>query len=176
VKIIVSWFRSNYRNTKTDYEIKKNTHEEENTMEKTAAQRVLVSITEAAKLNGVTRQAIYVAIKQRKLKAYKDATRWMIDVADLDAYKEQKYSRTKSMFNGELVFDNTKGFYSVNQVAKMLGVPAQKIYYATRSGLLKAIRKGAAWVIHVNDVNQYKENYLQRQRESVVFEVPSQAV
>jgi excisionase family DNA binding protein len=64
------------------------------------------------------------------------------------------------MFDGELVFDNHKGYFSVNQVAKMLGVPPQKIYYATRIGLLKAVRKGAAWVIHNEDVKNYQENYL----------------
>lgn len=126
----------------------------------TASEKRVVSITEAAKINNVTRQAIYVAIKQRKLKASKDTTRWTIDLKDLEEYRRQKYSRTKSVFNGELLFDNTKGYYSVNQVAKMLNVPAQKIYYATRVGLLKAIRKGAAWVIHTNDLKSYQENYL----------------
>ena len=122
----------------------------------------VVSITEAAKINNVTRQAIYVAIKQKKLKAFKDATRWTIDLEDLENYRRQKYSRTKSMFNGELLFDNHKGFFSVNQVAKMLSVPAQKIYYATRVGLMKAHRKGAAWVIHMTDIKQYQENYLSK--------------
>ncbi len=121
-----------------------------------------VSITEAARINGVTRQAIYVAIKQKKLKAYKDSTRWTIDLQDLEEYRKQKYSRTKSMFNGELVFDNSKGYYSVNQAAKILGVPAQKIYYATRIGLLKATRKGAAWVIHEDEITGYQEMYLNR--------------
>ncbi len=124
-----------------------------------AGKRV-VSITEAAKINNVTRQAIYVAIKQKKLKAFKDSTRWTIDLNDLDEYRKHKYSRTKSIFNGELLFDNNKGYYSVNQVAKMLGVPAQKIYYATRVGLMKATRKGAAWVIHSNEIKSYQENYL----------------
>lgn len=64
------------------------------------------------------------------------------------------------MFNGELVFDNLKGYYSVNQTAKLLNVPAQKIYYATRIGLLKATRKGAAWVIHIDDIKSYQEGYL----------------
>jgi excisionase family DNA binding protein len=122
----------------------------------------VVSITEAAKINNVTRQAIYVAIKQKKLKASKDTTRWTIDLKDLEDYRKQKYSRTKSLFQGELLFDNHKGYYSVNQVAQMLNVPAQKIYYATRVGLMKAIRKGAAWVIHMNDVKSYQENYLSK--------------
>jgi excisionase family DNA binding protein len=120
----------------------------------------LVSITEAARIHNVTRQAIYVAIKSNKLRARKDTRRWMIDLADLREYKRLKYSRTRSMFEGELLFDNGKGYYSVNQVAKLLNVPAQKIYYAARSGYLKAVRKGAAWVIHENDVKSYKEQYL----------------
>jgi len=123
----------------------------------------VVSITEAARINNVTRQAIYVAIKQNKLRAKKEATRWTIDLEDLADYRRHKYSRTKSTFNGELLFDNNNGYYSVNQVAKMLNVPAQKIYYAARVGLLKAIRKGAAWVIHISDIKAYQENYLNRQ-------------
>jgi hypothetical protein len=125
-------------------------------------QKRVVSITEAARINNVTRQAIYVAIKQKKLRASKDATRWTIDLADLEEYRRKKYSRAKSTFDGELIFDNEKGYFSVNQVAKMLGVPPQKIYYATRIGLLKAIRKGAAWVIHTDSVRAYQENYLNK--------------
>ena len=122
-------------------------------------EKKVVSITEAAKLNKVTRQAIYVAIKLNKLKATKETTRWTINLDDLEEYRRQKYSRTKSVFNGELLFDNDRGYFSVNQVAQMLSVPAQKIYYATRIGLLKAHRKGAAWVIHSDDVKEYQEKY-----------------
>lgn len=125
----------------------------------------VVSITEAAKLNKVTRQAIYVAIKLNKLKATKDTTRWTISLKDLEEYRKQKYSRSKSVFNGQLLFDNNKGFFSINQVARMLSVPAQKIYYATRIGLLKAQRKGAAWVIHSQDVKDYQDKHLQKKRK-----------
>ena len=125
-----------------------------------ASNKKVVSITEAAKLNNVTRQAIYVAIKLNKLRATKDTSRWMINMDDLSEYRKQKYSRTKSMFQGELLFDNNKGFYSVNQVAKLLNVPAQKIYYATRAGYLAAHRRGAAWVVRYDDVKAYQENYL----------------
>lgn len=127
----------------------------------------VVSITEAARINNVTRQAIYVAIKQRKLKATKDATRWTISLKDLEEYRKNKYSRTKSMFQGELLFDNKKGYFSVNQAAQLLNVPAQKIYYATRVGHLKAHRKGAAWVISKDDIEGYRKNYLERQSPKV---------
>lgn len=119
-----------------------------------------VSITEAAKLNNVTRQAIYIAIKLGKLRAKKESTRWTIHLEDLERYRQEKYSREKSTFEGELLFDNEKGYYSVNQVAKTLGVPPQQIYYATRSGYMKASRKGAAWVIHKDEVEAYKQTYL----------------
>lgn len=122
----------------------------------------VVSITEAAKLNKVTRQAIYVAIKLNKLKATKETTRWTISLEDLEDYRRQKYSRTKSVFDGELLFDNNKGYFSVNQVAQLLNVPAQKIYYATRIGLLKAQRKGAAWVVHNDDLKEYQEKHAQK--------------
>lgn len=125
------------------------------------SEKKVVSITEAAKINNVTRQAIYVAIKQNKLKATKK-TRWEIDLRDLEEYRKHKYSRAKSVFGGELLFDNGKGYFSVNQVAKMLEVPAQKIYYATRIGLMKGIRRGAAWVIHADDVKNYREEYLEK--------------
>ena len=122
----------------------------------------LVSITEAAKINRVTRQAIYVAIKLNKLKASKETTRWTIHLDDLEAYRKQKYSRSKSMFDGELLFDNGRGYFSVNQVADMLRVPNQKVYYATRVGHLKAHREGAAWVIHSEDVKLYQDLYLKK--------------
>tara|TARA_B100000989_G_scaffold241086_1_gene187973 strand:+ start:249 stop:683 length:435 start_codon:yes stop_codon:yes gene_type:complete len=141
----------------------------ESNLEQIVAPRKVVSITEAARINGVTRQAIYVAIKQNKLKASKESTRWTIDLNDLEKYRRDKYSRTKSTFEGELLYNNDKGFYSVNQAAKMLGVPAQKIYYATRIGVLKAIRKGAAWVIHIDDIKQYQEKYLSRDVETQVI-------
>lgn len=124
----------------------------------------ILSITEAAKLNKVSRQAIYVAIKLGKLKAHKENNRWVIHREDLIAYRKQKYSRAKSVFNGELLFDNNKGYYSVSQIARMLNVPVQKIYYATRVGMLKAFRKGAAWVIPISNVKEYKEKHLFRKR------------
>lgn len=121
-----------------------------------------VSITQAAKLHNVTRQAIYVAIKQKKLKASK-TTRWEINLEDLEEYKRNRYSRTKSVFQGELLFDNSKGCFSVNQVAEILGVPAQKVYYATRTGAIKGSRCGAAWVIHTSEIERYKREYLSKQ-------------
>lgn len=129
----------------------------------------IISITEAARRNKVTRQAIYVAIKKGHLKALKDDRdkRWKIHVNDLESYANQKYSRKKSLHNGELVFNPDEGAYSVNDVAKMLGVPPQKVYYATRIGLLKAHRKGAAWVVNIEDLKAYAEQFLNMKELSI---------
>lgn len=127
-------------------------------------EKKVLTITEAAKLNKVTRQAIYVAIKLNKLKARKENAQWVIAREDLEDYRKNKYSRTKSVFNGELLFDNNQGYFSVNQVAQMLKVPAQKIYYATRIGRLKAHRRGAAWVIHISDLNLFRETHATSKR------------
>ncbi len=127
-----------------------------------AMEKKFVTLSEAAKINNVTRQAIYVAIKQKKLRAYKNPTRWIIDIEDLEQYRKMKYSRSKSMHNGELIFDNKKGYFSIQQASKMLNVPYQKIYYATRIGLLKATRKGSAWVVHIDELKQYQQNYLNK--------------
>ncbi len=142
----------------------KKAKKENNSTLKNKQDKALVSITEAAEINQVTRQAIYVAIKLNKLKAKKEASRWTIHVDDLAAYREHKYSRSKSMYRGKLLFDNSKGYYSINQVAEMLEVPAQKIYYATRVGLMKATRKGAAWVVHQKEVLLYRDTYLDKRK------------
>lgn len=122
----------------------------------------LLSIAEAAEIHNVTRQAIYVAIKLKKLKAHKEHSRWVIRNEDLEDYRSYRYCRSRSVFGGEPLFDNHKGYFSVNQVAERLGIPAQKVYYATRAGLLKGTRKGAAWVFHEMEVVNYKKNYLDK--------------
>lgn len=127
----------------------------------------VVSITEAARINKVTRQAIYVAIKQKKLRARKHMARWVIHIDDLDRYRDQKYSRSKSTYNGELLFDNKKGYFSINQTARMLNIPAQKVYYATRVGHLRASRRGAAWVVHSDDISHYREIYLAKKNAEI---------
>ncbi len=79
----------------------------------------VVSISEAAEMYDVTRQAIYVAIKLKKLKAKKESTRWTICLNDLEEYRKERYSRMKSVFQGEPLYDNQKGYFSIHQTAKI---------------------------------------------------------
>jgi len=113
----------------------------------------------AANFLGITPQAIYIAIKKGRLIAHKIGKRIFIAPKDLDDYRFSRYSRKNSTYNGELLYDNEKGFYSVRQVSEMLEVPDQTIYYATRIGRLSSERKGAAWVIHIDDVRKYQKEW-----------------
>jgi excisionase family DNA binding protein len=121
-----------------------------------------LSIAEAASRVGVTRQAIYIAIKLNKLKAEKAVTsRWTLLVKDLEEYSQHRYSRDHARLNGVLLFDHSLGLYSVRQAAQLLAVPPQKIYYAIRSGHITATRRGSAWVLHMDAIQAYKAAHLQ---------------
>ena len=119
----------------------------------------LISITEAARINNVTRQAIYVAIQQGKLKAVKQMNRWFIREDDLAVYTSSKYSRSKSTApDGTLIFSESR--FSPKSVAKILKVPVQQVYYAIRTGQLPVIRtgkKGVTCVVREDDLRKYKE-------------------
>lgn len=121
-----------------------------------------LTIQEAAQMNNVTCQAIYVAIKQKKLRAEKVKKKWLVILKDLLEYIDKKYSRENYCYQGERLFDKEKGFYSIHQTASMLNVPAQKIYYATRIKQLPSERKGVAWVIKFENIEKYREMYIKK--------------
>ena len=122
-----------------------------------------VSVSEAAKIKKVTRQAIYLAIRLKRLKAYKHDEKWQVFMTDLKEYDAKRFSRIHhSKFNGKLIFDETKGYLSIDGAAKKLGIHKQKLYYAARKGVLKATRKNSAWVIQVKDLFDYQSKHLKK--------------
>lgn len=132
---------------------------------KKTSRKIFLSINEAAECSQVTRQAIYVAIRHKKLRAFKETARWNIHKNDLEDYRELRYSRSQSTFNGDPLYDNSRGFYSVAQTARMLNLSAQCIYQATRKGKLHSSRKGVAWIIHIDDIRQFSSRYLDQKSE-----------
>lgn len=120
-----------------------------------------VTVTEAARIKKVTRQAIYLAIRLKKLKAYMHDDKWRIFLKDLKEYDDKRFSRKyHALYEGKPVFDESKGFFSVDKASELMGIIKQKLYYAIRTGRLKALRKGAAYVIHVDDLFKYQAEYL----------------
>ena len=124
----------------------------------------VVNISEAAKANRVTPQALYFAIKHHKLRAAKKAKIWTTTLAALEEYKRSKYARREE---GKSMFDNSKGIYSVNQTADLLKLKPYKVHYAIHSGKLKAERRNYNWVINIQDIAAYQDNYLNKKRQRV---------
>jgi len=116
-----------------------------------------VTITETAESNGITRQAVYLSIKNGRLKAEKVGVQWLMHKDDVKHYRENRYSRKESKRStGELLHDPSKGEYSVHQLSKMSGTSIQRIYYLIREGFLKAERIRSAWVIKIDDVSDVR--------------------
>lgn len=119
-----------------------------------------VTVSEAAKIKNVTRQAIYLAIRLKRLKAYRHEDQWKVFLSDLDEYDSHLYSR--SMHSSEPIFDEANGLISVDKAAKLIAVPKQKLYYAIRTNMLKAMRKRAAWVIKMADLLEYQSHLIKK--------------
>jgi excisionase family DNA binding protein len=117
----------------------------------------LLTVSQAAKKNEVTRQAIFFAIKMKRLNAKKENGTWLIAESDLKDYLENKYCRSKSRNEGELIFDKSKGFYSIAEAADYLGKNTNHIYYLVRMGKLKSHRQGSAIVIKDIELHNYAD-------------------
>lgn len=117
----------------------------------------LLTVSQAAKNHEVTRQAIFFAIKMKRLNATKENDTWLIAESDLKEYFDNKYCRSKSRKEGTLIFDKSKGFYSIVEAANFLGKNTNHIYYLVRVGKLKSHRQGSAIVIQDIELHNYAE-------------------
>jgi excisionase family DNA binding protein len=129
----------------------------------------VLTVREAAKLKKVTRQSIYLAIRLNRLKAYRDGKNWLIFLGDIKKYNETLFSRKYSRHEGELVYDEARGYYSVKSVSKMTGMSVQNLYYAIRKGDLRATRRGKAWVIELRDIFDFQEYLKNPSKHKKVF-------
>lgn len=113
-----------------------------------------LTITETAKKCKVTRQAVYVAIKKKRLNAQLVNRVWVMHISDVEIYRASRYDRVNSKINGEPVFDIARGYLSVNHASKLFGANTQHIYYLLRTGQLHASKKGCAWVVNFDEVKR----------------------
>jgi len=131
----------------------------------------IFTIAGAAEHSHVSRQAIYVAIKNGRLMAEKRGNKWFITPEALEDYRINKYNRNMRKINGELIFDMEKGFFSTSQVLTILSdvlkrpFNSQRLYYLLRSGSVPAFRCGSAWVIKKEDVIQLCEKETKIQKD-----------
>ena len=115
------------------------------------------NLKEASRHAKVTRQAIFYAIKKGRLKAHKNGRCWNISQEDLDDYRCNKYNYDIKQVNGVHLFDAEKGFYSVQQLSKILSDSLKcpfskgKLYYLIRKGDLFAEKIEGCWVVKRDD-------------------------
>ena len=126
----------------------------------TDKEEFVLTISEAAKHMGISRQGIYVAIKSDRLKAFKHFGRWMIRFMDLMDYKKNKYSRDNSKdLDGNLLYDHSKNEYSVTQVSAMLGIPIQRLYYWIREKRLPVKRYRSTYIINIPNMTAFAKQF-----------------
>lgn len=116
------------------------------------------TITKASFYLGVTRQAVYIAIKYKKLKATMINGHWIITLKELEEWNINKYNRNLRISNGMRLF-NEKTTFSVSQAAKLLSVPEQRIYYLLRTGDLECFLIEKTKVIKLEHINAYLEKH-----------------
>jgi hypothetical protein len=110
-----------------------------------------------AKLGLMRQTAIYQAITTGRLKAKRENGKLMISRKDFQDYLRLRYDRSRSTFEGQPLFDPDKGECSVRQGAKLLRMEPSNLYYYIRMGYIPAKRKGKAYVLHVDDVQELKK-------------------
>lgn len=125
-----------------------------------------ITSREAMNLLGVSRQAIHIAIKHKRLPAKKDDRgHYLLNVDDLDLYIKGKWNRHETvMVNGVKVFSKDSGAITPQDAAKRLGVPVQHVYYAIRMAYLKKTSVGQNLIITEEAVRNYAESPMFKQR------------
>lgn len=122
-----------------------------------------ITMQEAAKIAGVTQQALYQASWRKALKTKKVLGRTHTTRAWLKEYNDDLYSRQKhSIFNGEKTFNPEKGEYSFKQAAALLGVCQYQLYWRFKIGKFKAIRRGYLWVITADQLQIAQETFMEK--------------
>lgn len=129
-----------------------------------------MTITEAAKVRNVTRQAIYLAIKEGRLKVIKRGKLQKVKLESLIDLEKTRYVRAAKVFQGEDLYSDQKGILSPPKAAKLMNVKTHVVYNAIYSGKLKATKKGRAWIILAKDLITTKTLHLKPKRSDLTWD------
>lgn len=118
---------------------------------------MITTLAEAGKVLDIGRYAVWKALKKKRIRGEKNGGQWTFTLQDLEEYRMNKFDRKFSTYNGQPLYDKTKGEYSINEASKLLACPVQHLYYAARMKKIQTTKKKCAWVIHENDINEYRK-------------------
>lgn len=125
-----------------------------------------INMKEAAEIAHVTKQAIYMAIRKKRIKAWQEKGQWFTTSADLQAYRESKHTPENRLHEGKQIFDIEAGRFSVSQASTLIShylktpYHRNKLYYLIKTGYLPAARIGSSYIINRDDIiKMIKEEY-----------------
>lgn len=122
---------------------------------------IFKTLQECADYGNVGRQAIYCAIKIRRLKATKNGKNWSIKCSDYEDYRLNKFNRSLKVRDGVHIYDAEAGRFTPTQACQLLQhllnrpFPKAKIYYEMRLGRLESVKNSAAYVVHRQAIETY---------------------
>lgn len=112
-----------------------------------------INMKEAAEIAHVTKQAIYMAIRKKRIKAWMEKGQWITTSSELQAYRESKHTPENRLHEGKQIFDIEEGKFSVSQAATLIShylktpYPRNKLYYLIKIGELPASRIGSSYIV-----------------------------
>lgn len=112
------------------------------------------SVSEVAKKEYLTRQAVYLAIHKKNLKASKFNGHWIINKSDVSEWKKNKHSRQRRIIDGKPLFSDE--YLDVKRSAEIKKCPTQSIYYAIYNKKLNAQLIANQYVIHIDDLEKLR--------------------
>jgi hypothetical protein len=128
-----------------------------------------LTITQASNIYDITRQAIAIAIKSKRLNAVKVKKHWYFTQEDWDKYHNSRYDRKHSVRNGRHIYDIETGVLSPSMIAKEYNVKIQQIYYIIRKNILPYERVGFAYVIKKNEFEKIHKLFLKNRKKTGKF-------
>lgn len=116
----------------------------------------ILTITEASERFDITRQAIVLAIKAKRLDAVKVKGKWRFSEKDWYSYLSSKYDRKHSLRDGVHLYDLENGMLSPGMVAKEFGVKTQHLYYLIRKRFIPYSKNGPAYILKRNEMIKHR--------------------
>ena len=117
-----------------------------------------MKVKELSERYKISRQGICHQVKRGRIPAQKvmaENNKYEYEISELDFihYLYNRYSRTNPIFSEE-------GNYTVKDCAKVLGCTIQSVYHHLRFKNLVSKRIGCSWVIHPNDLKDFKSKLI----------------
>lgn len=119
-------------------------------------------ISEIAQKLNLTYQALYVAMRAKKLIGFKKShegarKKWTITEEAVKKWIEQKYKRTKGQKpDGTPIYNGAQNQFSITEASQKFEVPEGRLYYLIRRRKLPFTRYRHAYVLTIDDASKFR--------------------